>query len=100
MRKTISLPMLRVNGLAAETKSDPESAVSNLLSVLFARRMWAHFDADKSSAATAVFICSDNVPTLKKNMHPREGRSPASRVRSSRLAARQSAVFTNHTEGM
>lgn len=79
MRKTISLPMCRVNGLAAESKTDPESAVSKLLSVLFARRMWAHLDVNKSSTSTAVFICSDNVPTLK-NVGCRKDRSLARRV--------------------
>ena len=87
MRKTISLPMHRVKGLAIESNTDPESAVSNLLTVLHARKMWAHFDKSKTTSSVAVFICTDNVPTLKK-VYPREGRSPASRVRSSRLAAR------------
>ena len=67
MTNTITLPMNRVAGLVAETGDVlPERAVSKLLSVLYSRRMWAHFDAKKSTDKVAVFVCGDNVPTLTK----------------------------------
>lgn len=64
MKNIITLPIRRVNALAAETGKAPELAVADLLSTLHSRRMWAHFDRSKSSSTTAVFVYGKNVPTL------------------------------------
>ena len=66
MRNTITLPMSRVVALIYETQTSPEAAVAKLLSVLHAREMWAHLDAQKSTKDVAVFIYGRNVPTPKR----------------------------------
>ena len=67
MKSTITLPMSRVNALAAETGKAPELAVAELLSVLHSQKMWAHFKNPKSTGSVAVFIYGSNVPTLRKD---------------------------------
>ena len=66
MKSTFTLPMCRVNALAAETGKNPEVAIAELLSVLHSRKMWAHFEKSKSTNAVAVFVCGVNVPTFRK----------------------------------
>jgi hypothetical protein len=78
MRNTLTLPMSRVNALAAETDTTPEAAISALLSVLHSRKMWAHFDKSKTTTATAVFVYGANVPTFRKSFakcHPKTERT-------------------------
>lgn len=70
MKNLITLPMCRVNALAAETGKTPELAIADLLSVFHSRKMWAHFEKSKTTATTAVFIYGVNVPTLHKGKAP------------------------------
>ena len=65
MRNTLTLPRSRVAALVVETNTPSETAVANLLSVLHARKMWAHLDEKKSSRTKAVFVYGANVPTLR-----------------------------------
>ncbi len=70
MKNTITLPMSRVNALAAETGKAPELAVADLLTVFHSRKMWAHLERSKTTATVAVFIYGSNVPTLRKGKKP------------------------------
>lgn len=62
--RTIALPTYRVNALAAETGKAPELAIAELLSVLYSRKMWAHYQGHNSSES--IFIYGQNVPTSKR----------------------------------
>lgn len=66
MRNTLTIPMSRVNALAAETGQSPEQAISSLLSTLLTRKMWAHFEESKTTSDLAVFVYGCNVPTLRR----------------------------------
>ena len=77
MKNTITLPMDRVAALVVETHSTPEAAISNLLSVLHSRRMWAHLDERKSSKDVAVFVYGSNVPTPTRSRRPARTRKGA-----------------------
>lgn len=63
--KMLSLPVERVNALASETGKKPELAIADLLSVLHARKMWAHCDEKRTTKTTAVFLYGSYVPTSK-----------------------------------
>lgn len=69
MKSTLTIPMSRVNALAAETGESPELAIANLLSILRSRKMWAHFDKTKTTDDVAVFVYGCNVPTLRRGEH-------------------------------
>ena len=62
----LTLPMSRVSDLVVETSAPPEKSIAKLLSVLYAREMWAHLDEKKSTKDTAVFSYGTNVPTPKR----------------------------------
>ncbi len=65
-KKYIKLPKVEVAAMAAEALADPEKVVSSLLSVLLARKVWAQFEAEKSSLDVAVFSYTAKVPTPKE----------------------------------
>jgi len=65
-KKYVKLPMVDVAKMAAVEQVSPEMVVSSLLSVLLARKVWAHFEAEKSSLSVAVFSYTANVPTPKE----------------------------------
>ena len=60
---TFTIPMRRAQALAVEAGEAAEVVVAQLLSTLHARKMWAHLDGKRSTAATAVFVYGSNVPT-------------------------------------
>ena len=66
MKNILTLPMSRVNALAAESGKSPELAIANLLSFLHSRKMWAHFEKTKTTCDLAVFVYGCNVPTLRR----------------------------------
>lgn len=60
---TITLTREQVAALVAETKVSAEEAVSSLMSVLCARKVWARLESS-IDAPLVVFSYTNNVPTL------------------------------------